>query len=59
MPRKNPRPAAKKARAKMKARMAVQANFRRKVAPLLSDYRHGDDVQLAAIAASIFKKGGA
>jgi len=51
MPRKNPRPAARKRAERLKAKQAAVAKFQRKARHLLtSDFRHGDAARLASIA---------
>lgn len=59
MPRKNPRPAAKKAREKLKKRMEKGKRFERLAVPYRADPHFGDGMLLGLMAASIFKKGGA
>lgn len=59
MPRKKPRPAAKKARDKLKERMAQGRRYERKAAPYLDEPRFGDGLLLSALAMSIFGKRGA
>ncbi len=53
MPRKHPRPAARKAAAKLKARAARMGRFKRAAAPILRNPRLGDDHILAAYATAI------
>lgn len=53
MPRKNPRPAAKKRAAKIAAKAALKAAFKRRVAPILAQPRANDHMLLAALAAGL------
>ena len=55
MPRKHARPAAKKQLAKLRARVAKGEKFKRVSRPYLADHHFGDGLDLAVLAASIFR----
>lgn len=54
MPRKNPRPAAKKRAAKIAAKAALKTTFKRRAAPILAHPRANDRLILAALAADVY-----
>jgi len=55
MPRKNPRPAAKKRIAKIAVKAALKIAFKRRAAPILAQPRANDHLILAALAAGLFQ----
>ena len=54
MPRKHPRPAAKKRAAKIAAKAALKAAFKRRAAPILAQPRANDRLILSALAADVY-----
>ncbi|WP_169583096.1 hypothetical protein [Rhodobacter capsulatus] len=54
MPRKNPRPAAKKRAAKIAAKAALKTVFKRRAAPILARPRANDRLILAALSADVY-----
>lgn len=56
MPRKNPRPAAKKIRERIEAKLQAKARFDRAARPILTNPHSNDRLILAAIAARILGK---
>ena len=54
MPRKHPRPAAKKRAAKIAAKVALNAAFKRRAAPILAQPRANDRLILSALAADVY-----